>query len=1106
MTRTFKNVVGMLCLLALLLVAAFAVVGCAKDDETPGGNENTPALELSASSLTLDLYETGTITATVTNSDEQVTFSLDKEDVVTLTANGSTATLTPKKAGEVTLTAKAGDLSQTAAVKVEDSGNRPGIVLANDSATLVGGQTYPLNVTAQYKGAELDGVQFSYESSDTAVVTVDDAGVLTAGAYVKDANTATITVSGSYLGFNMVPETFEVTVTEDVTINAPESVQLYTSDPLETGLSLEEAIEISVYKDGNEVTEPQLTIASSDDTVAKYENGKIVAVGAGDTKVTVKYTSTSGEEYTVEITVEVTKTALQFEEKTIDLDLSASTNTLDLSTVGMGQLPQGSLDSAKVTIGGTQVTASVSGTTLTFESLQGVASREDAEIVLETDKLTVSGTVNVAKAIIHSADEFFSKFINANNPGEGELVLLAANIDCTGRAVTTDRRNGDKYFAGIFDGRGYTVANLEVTNQNGLLGAGTKTGVLKNVAFVNALVQNDNKCGGYLASNGNGMTLENVYWQGVSTVDDRDADDDPTNATDHGLLFNYSNAGPLDLINVVVIAEYTGKYGSGNVGILRASRIGTVENVYNVSDIEQMRCLTSTNAGNSYATVAELKTGVASALSAFTAEDGWDTSWGFPIMKSAMEYDASVLTAMQEQFENKEYDQAEETTITLPSSVAYSVALSGDGAEYIDAEAFAEGNLVIEGLTAGTSKSVTITITSLLSGKSESATFTVKCAKAVVDFTFVGDLDRSANSQKLDFGSDEDFTDADLSTATVTIGGKEVSVTGSGTELTFDDLSACAVGEAVDITIETDTAIFRGKINVATAFIKDFDTFMLLRTNYWKTRSASDDSKYRDGYYIVTADIDLSATADVYSVSSGSNAADSMTLSSTDKGFNVTGWDAYKTYNAWHGVFDGRGHYLYNLSVGARGIFGAIDDTSVIKNIGFSITRTKNDWWGALAIESRGIIDNCYLVVNSLNAGNHNGSFVGTLGGSGKITNSISVVKTTYNDMPSPYTRQGLIVGCVTSASAVLQNVYTVNDGTAAAVGVQSNGSASVLDTANSVYGKFASIEALATAVKSQTGVSGTATLASFDGFNSDYWTVSETGIAWKTAEVQSAA
>ena len=163
-------------------------------------------------------------------------------------------------------------------------------------------------------------------------------------------------------------------------------------------------------------------------------------------------------------------------------------------------------------------------------------------------------------------------------------------------------------------GRGYTVANLEVTNQNGLLGAGTKTGVLKNVAFVNALVQNDNKCGGYLASNGNGMTLENVYWQGVSTVDDRAAET-PARNTDHGLLFNYTDdpAGtvPLNLKNIVIIAEYTGKYGSGNVGILRASRIGTVENVYNVSDIEQMRCISDTNSsvGNSYATVAELKTG-----------------------------------------------------------------------------------------------------------------------------------------------------------------------------------------------------------------------------------------------------------------------------------------------------------------------------------------------------------------------------------------------------------------------------------------------------------------------------------------------------------------
>ena len=1101
MTRTFKNVVGVLCLLALFLVAAFAVAGCAKDDD-PGGEENTPALELSASSLTLDLYETGTITATVTNSDEQVTFSLDKEDVVTLTANGSTATLTPKKEGEVTLTAKAGDLSQTAAVKVEDSGNRPGIVLANDSATLVGGQTYPLNVTAKYKGAELDGVQFSYESSDTAVVTVDDTGVLTAGAYVKDANTATITVSGSYLGFNMVPETFEVTVTEDVTINAPESVQLYTSDPLNQGLLLEEAITISVYKDENEVTDPQLTIASEDDSVAKYEDGKITAVGAGKTEVTVKYTSTSGEDYTAKITVEVTKTALQFEEKTIDLDLSASTNTLDLSAVGMGQLPQGSLDSAKVTIGGVEVSASVSDATLTFTSLQGVASRENAEIVLETDKLTVKGTVNVAKAIIHNTDEFFSKFINANNPGEGELVLLAANIDCTGRAVTTDRRTGGN-FAGIFDGRGYTVANLEVTNQNGLLGAGTKTGVLKNVAFVNALVQNDNKCGGYLASNGNGMTLENVYWQGVSTVDDRAAET-PARNTDHGLLFNYTDdpAGtvPLNLKNIVIIAEYTGEYGSGNVGILHNSKIGTVENVYNVSSIDQMCRLTPSDAGNSYATVAELKTGVASALSAFKTEDGWDTSWGFPIMESAMEYDASVLTAMQEQFEDKEYDQAEETTVTLPSSVAYSIELSGDGAKYIDDEAFAEGKLVIEGLTAGTSESVTITITSLLSGKSESATFKVKCAKEVVDFTFVGDLDRSANSQKLDFGSDEDFTDAELANATVTIGGVSVTATGSGTELTFGDLSACAVGEAVDITIETSTAIFKGKINVATAFIKDFDTFMLLRTNHWASRSASDDSKYRDGYYIVTEDIDLSKTAEVASYEDNKD-----TLSASNKGFNITGYDAYGTLNSWHGVLDGRGHYLYNLSVGGRGMFGSIDDTSVIKNIGFSITRTVNAWWGALAIESRGIIDNCYLVVNSLNAGNHNGSFVGTLGGSGKITNSISVVKEACNSLTG-FTRHGLIVGCVTSASAVLQNVYTINSGTAAAVDVQSDGKASVLDTANSVYGKFASIAALVTAVEGQTGVDGTANLASFDGFNSKYWTVSDTGIVWQTAETQSAA
>ena len=1089
MTRTFKNVVGILCLLALLLVAAFAAAGCTKDDETPGGDENKPALELSAGSLTLDLYETGTITATVTNTDEQVTFSLDKEDVVALTANGNTATLTPRKEGEVTLTAKAGDLFETAAVKVADSGMRPAIVLANKSATLVSGQTYPLNVTAQYKGVTLDGVQFSYESSDASVVTVDDEGVLTAGAYAKDANTATITVSGSYLGFAMPSETFTVTVVEDIVINAPDLVQLYTSDPFNAGFSLEKSIEVSVYKNGSEVTDPQLTIASENTAVAKYENGKIVAVGAGTTQVTVTYASSSGEEYTAEIAVEVTKTALQFEEKTIDFDLSASTNTLDLSDVGMGQLPDDFLNSAKITIGGAQVAASVSETTLTFTSLSDVASREGTEIVLETADLIVNGRINVAKAVIHNADEFFNKFINVNNPGEGELVLLAANIDCTGRAVTTDRRNGDKYFAGIFDGRGYTIANLEVTNQNGLFGAGSLTGVLKNIAFVDAYQNIASNCGGYLANNGGGMRLENVYWQGVSSVSDRSMVS--SQGLDHGLLFNYSENKPMSLINVVVIAEYTGTYGSSNVGILRNSVIGTAENVYNVSSISQMRRLTPSDAGNSYASVAELKTGVASALSAFTAEGGWDTSWGFPIMESAMQYDASVLTAMQEQFNGKEYNQGVDAAVTLPSSFTYSVALSGDGAAYIDAEAFAEGNLVISGLDATESKQVTVTITSLLSGNSESATFAIKREKDVVDFTFVGDLDRSAESQTLDFGSDTAFRDADLTNAEVTLGGVSVTATGSDTALTFGDLSACAVGEAVDITIETDAAIFTGKINIATAFIKDFDTFMLLRTNYWENRDASDDSKYRDGYYIVTENIDLSETADVYQLTNSYN-NDVYSISSTEKGFNITGNDAYNILNAWHGVFDGRGHYLYNLSVGARGIFGAIDDTSVIKNIGFSITRTKNDWWAGLAINSYGTVDNCYFEIDSLNPGNSQGSFVRTLGGNGKITNSISVVKTADNTSAD---KHGLIVGEATSAT-ILQNVYTINGGEALAIGKGTPNAAS------SVYGVFADIETLAAAVKGQTGVSGTASLASFGGFNSEYWTVSDTGIAWKTVAV----
>ncbi|MDE6737241.1 MAG: Ig-like domain-containing protein [Treponemataceae bacterium] len=175
------------------------------------------SVALNKAALTLTRGDTEQLTATVTPSnadDKTVAWSSSKPDVATVDADG---TVTTHKAGETTITAttQEGGKTATCAVTVNPI-HVTDITLNTTTLTLMRGATGTLTATVMPDNA--DDKTVTWQSSDTAVATVDADGTVTAVKQGAATITATTRDSG-------MTATCEVTVkpvliaVESVTFN-----------------------------------------------------------------------------------------------------------------------------------------------------------------------------------------------------------------------------------------------------------------------------------------------------------------------------------------------------------------------------------------------------------------------------------------------------------------------------------------------------------------------------------------------------------------------------------------------------------------------------------------------------------------------------------------------------------------------------------------------------------------------------------------------------------------------------------------------------------------------------------------------------------------------
>ena len=220
------------------------------------------SITLDKTSLSMKVGETETITAIVSpDNATDKTVEWGSSDVAVATV--ADGIITAKKSGEATITAKSG--SCIAECKVTITVSAESVTLDKTSLSLAIGESATL--TATVKPDDATDKTVAWSSSDESVAKVDN-GKVTA---VKSGK-ATVTAKCGV-------KTAECAVTVTVPVSS------ITLDKTTLSLVIGESFSLTATVKPDDATDKTVTWSSSDESVARVDNGKVTAVNAGQAKI-----------------------------------------------------------------------------------------------------------------------------------------------------------------------------------------------------------------------------------------------------------------------------------------------------------------------------------------------------------------------------------------------------------------------------------------------------------------------------------------------------------------------------------------------------------------------------------------------------------------------------------------------------------------------------------------------------------------------------------------------------------------------------------------------------------------------------------------------------
>lgn len=228
--------------------------------------------------------------------DEEFTWTSSDQSIATVDANGA---VTGVALGEVVVRVTSDfnpNLSATSTITVVEA-SVARVEIDPVTADVLEGETLQFSATAyDDEDAELTDATFVWSVDPASAASIDENGLLTAGAYDVAANTATVTVSAEGVDATATVTILQVPV-DSIVVTNPDGDQTFS---VEEGATLQ-LTATPFDADGTELLDRDATYSSDDETVATVdEDGLVTGVAAGTANITV---TIGGVTETIEVAV-----------------------------------------------------------------------------------------------------------------------------------------------------------------------------------------------------------------------------------------------------------------------------------------------------------------------------------------------------------------------------------------------------------------------------------------------------------------------------------------------------------------------------------------------------------------------------------------------------------------------------------------------------------------------------------------------------------------------------------------------------------------------------------------------------------------------------------
>lgn len=953
------------------------------------------SITLSETSHVLKEYESFTLYAKVTNSEDSLLFLSEDSTVATVSRAG---VVTGIKEGTTTITASVEGVTATCFVTVVKSDLAPTIKVPNPTLSIPKQSSYSFPLTITWGKEDVtDQSTISVSTSDPNLsASYENRTVALIG---KEKGTFTLRILAQCRNVKSLEE-IKVTITSQPIVLSPVDQSIRSSlSGFETDLALvdyngyktEKSLAFHVFR-GNEIDpEATLTYKSSNELVAEISNGTIKAKALGNTMVTIRCSS-FGETIESQILIHVVRPVVTLKTKlTIETcRSSAPSPSFDLKDSGLVNQESGNIYLEDSLVG------SLNHQIATFDANRfpkEASKLGNKTLTIQTDSFSYQMESEIYSLIIQNKDDLDSMItIARNNNQESYLAdgyfVLGNNIEYNGtienmfdsgklwsarNSVTNERiennwPSGDVTgFKGVFDGKGHYISGLTVSPRSGTSETGgifctLHTGsVIKNVAFLDATVDAET---GFICSTGNG-TIDNVYLHFKSIGENKENlwGNEVTNVNSRhycGAFYTYSAHS-----GIGNKAKVTHTYIDASTALIHEHVVNTTSNTksysikiagnsngLSVSDtvalIQDEDVLRNSMAKYNFSSFEEVKNSTAAKayLSEFDSTEYQVTDTGF----YPLSINEDISTKLEITSSKTRLHPGESTVISLNvPSLFYHLTLSSEDGVSL------KGNLLSISDTCSLS-SVTLTATSAFDSDNK-ASLTLPILRQVQTDAYEFNLQESLSSNTLNYGLKNleftlpdypdlgDFVSASLEDETlenVTVNQHQVSLPSASLKTAYGNkeilLKFAHADMLVPIHLITKSISSKEDINSMFALAKRLEP----------------DSKTYGGYFKLTSHIDYNESFDGSAYGMG----DVFTWSSQTG--NVPQFNASQGFK---GTIDGDGYAIKGLSTSSGWRFTSfiayLNREGTLKNIAFTDYKNANS--GTLIGSGSGRVENVFV-------------------------------------------------------------------------------------------------------------------------------------------------